>query len=199
MLKLLLVRPGATEYDQQGRIQGTLDIPLCEDGRRQTEEALEGVVSAAPGVVYTSPCQAARQTGEMIAEAASKKGGAAVKCKVLDKLSNLDHGLWQGMLVEEVRTKQPKVYRQWQDQPHRVCPPGGETLLDAEARVAGVLQKLLKKHKEGVVALVSPEPLASVIRHIVHHDEVTGLWKGSERCGVWEAIDVPAEMTAGVA
>lgn len=198
MPTLLLVRPGATEFDQQGRIQGTLDIPLCEDGRRQTEEAIEGLVARQPVVVYASPCQSAQQTAEMIVEAAAKAGNS-IKSKTLDKLINLDHGLWQGMLVDEVRTKQPKVYRQWQDQPHTVCPPGGETLLDAEARVAAVLSKLLKKHKEGVVALVAPEPLASVIRHIVHHDEVTGLWKGSERCGVWEAIEVSEKMTAGVA
>jgi broad specificity phosphatase PhoE len=41
MFKLLLIRPGVTEYDQQGRIQGTLDIPLCEDGRRQVEAMVE--------------------------------------------------------------------------------------------------------------------------------------------------------------
>lgn len=193
MLTLLLVRPGATEFDQQGRIQGTLDIPMCEDGRRQTEEALQGVAAARPTAVYTATCQSARQTGQMIAEA------VGVKCKPLEKLTNLNHGLWQGMLVEEVRTKQPKVYRQWQDQPHTVCPPGGETLLQAKARVAESLRKLLKKHKEGTIALVAPEPLASVIRHVVHHDAVTGLWKGSERCGVWEAIEVSEELAAGVA
>ena len=199
MLTLLLVRPGATDFDQQGRIQGTLDLPLCEDGRRQTEEALPGIAAHKPAVVYTAPCQAAREAGEMIAEATGALHQTAIKIKAIDKLCNLNHGLWQGMLVEEVRTKQPKVYRQWQDQPHTVCPPGGETLLQVKARVAESLRKLLKKHKEGTIALVAPEPLASVIRHVLHHDEVTGLWKGSERCGVWEAIEVPDEVVAGVA
>lgn len=193
MLTLLLVRPGATEFDQQGRIQGTLDIPLCEDGRRQTEEALPALAAHKPTAVYTAPCQAAREAGQMIAEA------VGAKSKPVEKLCNLNHGLWQGMLVEEVRTKQPKVYRQWQDQPHTVCPPGGETLLQAEARVAEALRKLLKKHKEGTIALVAPEPLASVVRHVLQDDAVTGLWKGSERCGVWEAIEVSEELAAGVA
>jgi probable phosphoglycerate mutase len=191
MLTLLLVRPGATEFDQQGRIQGTLDLPLCENGRRQTEEAIPGIAAHKPTTVYTAPCQAAREAGEMIAEA------TGAKQKTIDKLSNLNHGLWQGMLVEEVRTKQPKVYRQWQDQPHTVCPPGGETLLQVKARVAESLRKVLKKHKEGTIALVAPEPLASVVRHVLHQDEVTGLWKGSERCGVWETIEVPDEVGAG--
>ncbi|TWT99889.1 Phosphoserine phosphatase 1 [Botrimarina colliarenosi] len=199
MLKFLLVRPGATEFDQQGRIQGTLDIPLCEDGRRQTEEAIVGVAAENPTAVYTSPCQSAREAGKMIAEAVGAQNNTTVKSKPLEKMVNLNHGLWQGMLVEEVRTKQPKVYRQWQDQPHTVCPPGGETLLQAKARVGEALRKLLKKHKEGTIALVAPEPLASVVRHVLHHDEVTGLWKGSERCGLWEAIEVVEELPTGVA
>ena len=38
MFQILLIRPGSTEYDQQGRVQGTLDIPLCEDGRQEAEK-----------------------------------------------------------------------------------------------------------------------------------------------------------------
>lgn len=193
MLTLLLVRPGATEFDQQGRIQGTLDIPLCEDGRRQVEASLQGVAAARPTSVYTAPCQSARETAVLIGEA------VGVKPKVLDKLTNLDHGLWQGMLVEEVRTKQPKVYRQWQDRPQTICPPDGESVLQTKTRVAEVLRKLMKKHKEGTIAMVAPEPLTSVIRHVLQHDPISGMWQGSERCGLWEAIQAPEEVVAGVA
>ena len=28
MIQIVLIRPGSTDYDEQGRIQGTLDIPL---------------------------------------------------------------------------------------------------------------------------------------------------------------------------
>lgn len=198
MLNLLLVRPGATEFDQQGRIQGTLDIPLCEDGRRQCEESIEGLAAKKPTAVYTSPCQSARQTGELIAAAVSA-AGPTVKSKTLDKLSNLDHGLWQGMLIEEVRTKQPKVYKQWQDKPQTVCPPNGETVTNAKARVAEALRKLLKKHKDGTIAVVTPEPLASVVRHVLQHDELNDLWHSSDRCGMWETIEVPQAVAAGVA
>ena len=27
MVQIVLIRPGSTDYDQQGRIQGTLDVP----------------------------------------------------------------------------------------------------------------------------------------------------------------------------
>ena len=32
MLSVILIRPGSTDYDEQGRIQGTLDVPLNEQG-----------------------------------------------------------------------------------------------------------------------------------------------------------------------
>ena len=40
----------------------------------------------------------------------------------------MNHGLWQGMIIDEVKRKQPKVYKQWQEHPENVCPPEGEML-----------------------------------------------------------------------
>ena len=193
MRKLILVRPGATEYDQQGRIQGTLDIPLCEDGRRQSAQTLAEVQAANPEAVYSAPCESARETAEAIA------AGCEVKAKTVDKLHNLDHGLWQGMLVEEVRAKQPKVYRQWREQPETVCPPEGESILSAKQRVAEALEKLLRKHRdtERPIAIVAPEPLASVIRHVIRQEPLSDLWKTADLCGAWEELDLPEEMAVG--
>jgi broad specificity phosphatase PhoE len=112
---------------------------------------------------------------------------------VLDQLHNLDHGLWQGMLVDDVKAKQPKVYRQWQEQPETVCPPQGETVRAAKARVAAAMLKLLKKHKSArLVAVVVPEPLASVVRHVLRNDELGDLWhsSGAKAHPPWERIDV---------
>ena len=35
MVQMLVVRAGATDYDEQGRIKGTLDIPLSDAGQGQ--------------------------------------------------------------------------------------------------------------------------------------------------------------------
>ena len=52
------------------------------------------------------------------------------------------------------------------------------------------LAKILKKHKQGTLAIVAPEPLASVIHSYLLHCEVSDLWKGGEVCGKWEAISL---------
>lgn len=183
MLQFLLIRPGATEYDRQGRIQGTLDIPLSDEGHRQVARIVEELRGQEISALYVTPSQAAQETGAAIAKAFH------LKPRKLEKLHNLDQGLWQGMLVEDVKLKQPKVYRQWQEQPEMVCPPGGEMLSAARQRVRQVIGRLLKKHKDGVVAIVVPEPMASVVCNVLRQDALTDLW-GNGEATRWETITV---------
>jgi broad specificity phosphatase PhoE len=189
-LRVVLIRPGSTDFDEQGRIKGTLDIPLNENGTHQAARVADELEHAAIEVVYTAPCQSAMQTAETLSDSLD------VKLKRLDAFRNLDHGLWHGKLIEEVRQTQPKVYRLWQDRPETVCPPQGETVESARQRVGKTLQKLLKKHKQGVIALVTPEPLASIVRSLLDRSELGDLWQSECDYGVWECIDLQPSREA---
>lgn len=190
MVQIVLIRPGATDYDQQGRIQGILDVPLCDQGAHEVVRVSEELKDQGLEVIYASDCERAMQTAEAIGQA------LGVKVKTLDNMQNLDHGLWQGMLVEEVRRKQPKVYRQWQEQPGSVCPPEGEMLSEAQQRVRNAVGRLLRKHKQGKVGLVVPEPLASVVRCHLAQAEVGDLWRAGTAHGTWEIINVEPHSVA---
>ena len=191
MTRIALVRPGSTDFDRQGRITGTLDIPLDEEGREQAARAAEELRDEAVVAVYCSPCEAAQQTAAVIGKF------HRLKPKTIEKLSNLDQGLWQGMLVEDIRRKHPKVFRQWQERPESVCPPEGEMLSDALARIEPVLAKLTKKHKDGVIVIVVPKPLATLIQCHLDEAELADLWKVEPPCGSWTMIDVPTAVSAG--
>ncbi len=129
MTRVVLVRPGTTDFDEQRRIKGNLDIPLNEFGTDQIARAANELASEGIEAVYSSPCQAAEETARVLAQA------LGVKAKSVPNLRNLDHGLWQGKLIDEVKATQRKVYRQWQEQPETVCPPEGEMLESARLRV----------------------------------------------------------------
>ena len=184
MLRIILIRPGTTEYDQQGRILGTLDVPLSDQGTEQIVQAIDQLRGHGMEAVYTSPCESARQTASEISD------GLGIRCKISDRLQNIDHGLWQGMLVEEVKRKQPKVYRQWMEQPETVCPPEGEMLDTARARVEGFLSKLFKKHKSGTVGVVVPEPMARLIESYLRNSELRDIWKNTTEGGSWQIIEI---------
>lgn len=190
MLQIILIRPGSTEYDEQGRIQGTLDIPLCEAGKQEVARVIDSLRNLGIQSLYSSPSEASQETAEAVAQA------LGIKFKTVDKFQNLDQGLWQGMLVDDVRTKQPRVYRQWQEQPECICPPEGEMLNSARERVKTALAKIAKKHRDGVVGIVVPEPLASIVRCVLRADNLADLWKPSE-CGSWETFMVTHAAVVG--
>lgn len=184
MTKIVLIRPGATDFDIQGRIQGQLDIPLSADGEAEIRGVIPQLKSRALEVIYCSPGEPARRTAELIGDELE------LRIKELAEFENLNLGLWQGMLVDEVKHKQPKVYRQWLEQPESVCPPGGETIAQAQVRVEAGLQRIYRKIKDGVVGLVVPEPLASLVRARLEGGGLGDLWRaGVLEHGHWQFID----------
>jgi probable phosphoglycerate mutase len=187
MLKILLIRPGATDFDEQGRIKGTLDIPLNDKGTSQVAKTIDELAGEEIDAIYISPCQCCEQTAELFTKSRE------IKVKSLKGLTNLNHGLWHGKRIEEVKQQQPKVYRQWQEHPETVCPPEGERLSDVTIRVETALAKLMKKHKDGVIALVVPEPLTSVIASLLNESTLGDLWQAECRGGGWEAF----QLTSG--
>ena len=190
MVKIVLIRPGSTDYDEQRRIQGTLDVPLNEQGNAEVAQLIDALRDLKLDAVYAPACQPALATGQAIAKAFD------IRLRKLEQMHNLDHGLWQGMLIDEVRLKQPKVYRQWQEKPWCICPPQGEMLNQAADRIRAAMAKLLKRHKNGVIALVVPEPLASLVRCLFNHGETGNLWKATSEHGRWEVLEVQPETLA---
>lgn len=183
MCNIALVRPGATEFDDQGRMKGCLDMPLSDSGREQVERVASELAEVDIDEIFSAPCESAVATANRLAH------GRGLKVKVIDCFRNLDHGLWHGKLIEEVRRTQPKVYKQGQEAPANLCPPGGETIQQARDRVLKAIQKLIKKRPEGVIALVIPEPLASIVQGMLEGGGVIDLWKSETDSATWEMIE----------
>lgn len=184
MLRIILIRPGCTDYDEQGRIAGTLDMPLCHQGAGQVAHLVEELADLSISVVYAAPCQASQQTAQALADAKD------IKLRRLDKLQNLNMGLWQGRLIDEVKQRQKKIYKQWQEHPETVCPPEGETLGGAALRIGPALDRIIKRHKDGIIALVVPQPLCNLVRSRLTDTDVGDLWAAESDCGSWELIEV---------
>ena len=185
MLQIVLIQPGSTEFDDEGRIKGSMDLPLSVNGAGQAAETAQQLADLPIEAIYAAPNRSALQTAETIAE------NRKVRVRRLDKLRNIDHGLWHGKLIEEVKQTQPKIYRQGQENPEAFCPPEGESLASARQRAEVAVNKLIKKHRSGTVALVVPEPLASIVRGILQAVAMDDVWKAERDCGVWTVIEIP--------
>ena len=152
---IALVRPGCTDFDVENRIQGNLDLPLNDAGHVQVASTIQQLADWPLESVFTSPGDPARSTAEAIAEELQ------LPLRVHDELQNIDHGLWQGMSLEEIKRKSPKILRQWQESPEMVRPPEGETIQEALARTLAVLKKPMIREES--FAIVTSDPLATLL------------------------------------
>jgi len=182
-LEIVIVKPGATDLDEQGRIVGSLDIPLSEAGEQQAKDAAAELADVKLKAVYCSPSLSAQQTAVQLTL------GKRVKVRVEANLKNMDHGLWHGKEIEELRSNQPKLVRQWEDNPASVCPPGGETIAELMPRIDAMLKTIARKHKSGTVVIVAADPLASVIARRIDDQDVVPSMEPNSKCGTHETLD----------
>ena len=181
-LRIILVRAGSTELDDQGRISGCLDMPLSETGIKEATEIAVELDSLEIDMIYSAKCLAAQQTAKQLS------GNGAIKVRVQEPWANLDHGLWHGKSIEELKETQPKLFRQWNENPESICPPGGETIEAVRNRISASLNKLRRKWKTGTVAIVAPEPLFSILRSQIQSSELRDLFEDKSESDRWESL-----------
>src|ERR1700677_422181 len=117
MPDVVLIRPGCTDFDEQNRIQGVLDLPLNHRGHAQVLGLVAQLQGVSLDVVFTAPSEPARSTALAICEQ------SRTSLKEVDGFHNLHHGLRQGLQVGDIRRKSPKVFKQWQEWPETVSLP----------------------------------------------------------------------------
>jgi len=123
---ILICRHGETLWNRESRIMGSLDIPLSEVGRRQCE--LLGEVLREFGVtrIVSSPLARAEQTARILAESLD------VELSFDADLEEVRFGRWQGLTYEQIR--QDPEWDYFVADPVRRPTPGGETVIDVQAR-----------------------------------------------------------------
>ena len=187
MTQVVLIRPGTTDYDDQHRIQGTLDVAMNARGAEEVARTAEQLRDRGIVVIYhgcgDSACRTAAAIGNVL----------GARPRQLEKLKNLNHGLWQGLPAEDVQRKHPRVYRQWRESPLTVCPPGGEMINEAYERVRRVLRPVLKRHRDEVIGIVVPEPLASIVYCYLSQRDLKQVWDMQDNHERWQMVQVVPE------
>ena len=190
-LRILIVRPGQTELDEQGRIAGNLDIPLSNEGRDQIAALACEFANLEIDKIYSGPTAASKETAEMIA--AAKK----TKVKIDDDLQNLDCGLWHGKRIEELKETQPKLFKLWQEQPQSVYPPDGESVEQTKNRVEKFARKITKKARTATIVVVASEPVACILRSVLESVEISTYWTVDANCGTWFEVIKDFQAVSG--
>lgn len=107
---IYLVRHGETEFNRERRLQGHVDSPLTELGRRQVEAVggrLRELVGGQPGWrILASPLGRTRRTAEILADCIG-----LAEIEIEPRLIELSWGDWDGRLRSDLAAAYPEFAR----------------------------------------------------------------------------------------
>jgi broad specificity phosphatase PhoE len=145
--RLLLWRHGRTEWNANGRVQGQIDVPLDEVGRRQAAEVAPLLAAEKPDLILSSDLSRAFQT----AQALSDVTGLPVQTD--PRLRETAFGPWEGLTHAEIEARWPADFARWRSG-GPVGLPGSESPADVVTRMAAGLRDALPR-TDGTLALVT--------------------------------------------
>ncbi|HSQ56184.1 MAG TPA: histidine phosphatase family protein, partial [Gemmata sp.] len=148
---IILLRHGATAANtaRPYTLQGARpDSELVDLGRSQAAAAGRALAEFPISRIYSSPLRRAQETAEIIAAV----GGSSVS--VEEGLIEADTGEWTGMTWEEIERRWPFECAAFHADAERHGYLGGENLRQVRDRVLPVVEGLVEKHPEEMIAIV---------------------------------------------
>lgn len=173
--RIYLSRHCTTAWNLEGRLQGTIDLPLANIGVEEAKNNVAAVRNTGVNRVVCSTTRRAYETAEIY--------GELLKLPIhkTPQLRELDHGKWEGRKVDELLSDRDSGYAQWLSNPRDTAIPGGSETVQAAQRRAteGVRHATLTFLGESLLIIAHKhinalfmcallnEPLTSFGSHIV--------------------------------
>ena len=131
------IRHGRVDTGGVRMAYGHTDLPLSDEGIRQTREIVERVVAQFEDVrgVVSSDLLRTRAIAEPLAER------LGVPLLMDAALREQSMGDWEGVAWSELTARSPELVRDFWTRYHEVAPPNGESLQDLSTRVLEFFQR----------------------------------------------------------
>lgn len=145
-LTIHFIRHGKTEMNRLGLLQGRGGHGLLPEGLADAERAAEALAKAEIDLLYSSDQQRALETARVIR---TRLGLPPIRRSTA--LREMDYGTMSGRREDDVRRLCPL----WRRDATFVFPGGGESFALVQARAFRWLQRVLKRHRRGSLAVVT--------------------------------------------
>ncbi len=138
-MNIYIMRHGETDWNKQGKLQGSTDIPLNDFGVELAEKTRDGFRKE--GIVFdkafASPYMRARKTAEVILD------GTDIPVQVDARIREISFGPYEGSYVQDLRTKPEYIgFSKCFDDPVHYEPEGdAEGYEEVYARVEAFLKE----------------------------------------------------------
>src|SRR4051812_25065980 len=146
MTRLYFIRHGENDFALRGAIAGRqAGVHLNDTGHAQAERLAEKLHQEKIERIYSSPLERCRETAYPLARR------IGIEVEPADELLELDYGEWTGRQFAELDSCETwQRYNQFRSGT-RI--PGGELMLETQARVVGLVQDIRDRMPENRIAL----------------------------------------------
>ena len=115
---LYLCRHAQTASSAVDSFNGRRELLLTQEGRRQATRLGARLRSVRFEAVFRSPLARTGETAALVAP--------SLEASVLEGLTEIDYGAWEGLSPAQARALDPARYDAWEEDPTRTAPPAGE-------------------------------------------------------------------------
>ncbi len=156
MTTFLLIRHGENDVLSRALAGRAPGVHLNERGRKQAELLGRRLAGRGIGRILSSPMERARETAEPLARR------LGLEIEICDSIIEIEYGAWTGKTMAELQTLEQ--WKQWNTLRSGTRPPGGESILEVQARTVGEIEKLRRAFPENTLALFSHgDPIRSAL------------------------------------
>jgi probable phosphoglycerate mutase len=159
--RLLLVRHGESTWNREHRIQGQLDPPLSDRGRRQAELLGQRLGGRRAHGLYSSDLTRAMET------AAAVERATGIPLEPVAGLREIFLGEWEGLNTTEIAARFPDGWARWTQELDWDLVPGGEGTAAFQARVAETMRALFARLPSGDAVVVTHGGVIQMVLHSV--------------------------------
>jgi probable phosphoglycerate mutase len=168
--RICLVRHGETTWNVDRRVQGQIDIPLNDHGLKQAQATAQALLGECIDHLYGSDLGRAWVTAGRIAV----PRGQAVMPEPL--LRERHYGAFQGLTYGEARERHPDIFQRFEAREPALRFPGdtGESLIQFDARIWGLVEALRARHAGHTLLLVTHGGVLDIVARRVRGLPLTG-------------------------
>ena len=190
--RIYLIRHGQVAGFDQPRYNGQADVALTELGIEQYHRLTERLTDAAITACYSSDLSRCTIGAEIICQ---KFGLQPV---VRSELRELNIGAWEGLPWQEIKATWPDGWKARLADLVNYRVPGGENLLDVEARVMPVINEIVERHKEEQVLVVAHGGVNRIVLLNAIGAPLAGMFTIEQNYGCLNIIDYYTDERATV-
>lgn len=149
MTQLYLTRHGQTEWNLEGRMQGSKDSPLTTLGRNQAIQLGKWLQNTNIDEAYSSSSERAFHTSKLIL------GDRDIPLTAMDELKEMNFGIWEGQTFDFIKNTYKEQYNYFWNTPHLLKDFPGETFEDLRLRVVSTINKIVKENDDKNILIVT--------------------------------------------